>query len=457
MTINGTEIYLQDVWAKVLETVKSTALVDDFVFDTFFSDSKLYSLNDKVAIVITDNFIAVQVLNENAKELASLLAQITNKEVIACQAVLDGDLEVLTGVDVVDPPEEISNEASLIKKTIAINPEYTFENFIVGACNIESQRAAVAASANPGGFYNPLFIYGGPGLGKTHLLQAIANYLGNKNPKIKILMMSASDFVDGVCSPNIDLDKYKKELVRYDVFLVDDIQFLADKKKSVEIFFHVFNDLVNNKKQIVLTSDCAPHEIRGLETRLVSRFASGLPVGVSPPEFETAVRIIKSKIERRTLGLDIDDDVIDYLAANFSNDVRLLEGTLNRLIFNLVQSQENEKIDLAFALKYLKDSGTNYKEITVKTIKAAIMDFYGLTKGQLEGKSRTGNVALARQIAMFLCRKHLDLPFKAIGNAFGKRDHSTVMHGCDKIESKIKNDKNYKLAISKIEEMFIAK
>ncbi len=454
--ISGNEIYLQDVWAQVLQTVKNTALVEEIVFDTYFIDSKLYSLEDKVGIVTTDNFITVKVLNENAKQLANILSQISNKDIAVCQVILEKDLHIFTETDTVETTEFKQKEPSLIKKTLVLNPEYTFENFIVGASNIESQKAAVAASVNPGGFYNPLFIYGGPGLGKTHLLQSIANYLSNKNPKTKILMMSSSDFVDGVCDPGVNLDKYKKELVSYDVFLVDDIQFLADKKKSVEIFFHVFNELVNDKKQIVLTSDCAPYEIRGLESRLVSRFASGLQVGVSPPEFETAVRIIKNKIERRTIGLDIDDDVIDYIAANFSSDVRLLEGTINRLIFNLVQSSENEKIDLAFALKYLKDTTQNYGQITIKTIKAAVNDFYGLGKGQLEGKARTGNVALARHIAIYLCRKHLDLPFKTIGGAFGNRDHSTIMHSCDKIEKKMKSDKNYRLAVSKIEERFVS-
>ena len=239
--------------------------------------------------------------------------------------------------------------------------------------------------------------------------------------------------------------------------MIDEVQFLADKKKSDEIFFYVFNELVNNRKQIVLTSDRQPQEIKGLEDRLVSRFSSGLTVSVSAPEFETAVRIAKSKIERQAIGLDIDDKVIEYLAANYSSDIRKLEGTLNRLIFNLVNSQDNDRIDLPFALTVLKESGIYNTELTKKTIKEAVNEYYGLSKGQLEGKSRISKIVQARHVAMYLCRKYLDLTFDAIGDIFGKRDHSTVMNACERIEKLIKTDKNYKSAIDQIEDCFLGK
>jgi len=430
----------------VLEIVRNGDIVDDIVFDTYFEDSKIYSLTDSVCTVIVQSFIHEQVLREYLTYLSSILSEVLNVP-ITCQIALKSDVEkVFSGEQ---PVKEFSPTG------IYINPDYTFDNFVVGQSNAEPHAAALAVSCNPGRFYNPLFIYGATGLGKTHLLQSIANYISNKNPEFSVLLMTASDFVDGVVKYQSNLDYYKKALSKADVFLIDDVQFLVDKKKSEEIFFYVFNELVDRKKQIVLTSDCDAREIKGLEDRLVSRFSGGLTVSISAPEFETAVRIIKSKIEREAIGLDIDDKVIDLIAANYSSDIRQLEGTLNRLIFNLVDSDDNETIDLNFALSVLKEKNHNYKELTVKAIKDAIREKYGLSRGQLEGKSRMNKIVQARHIAMYLCRKHLDLTFDAIGEAFGKRDHSTVMSACDRIERLIKTDKAYKIAVNQVEDLFI--
>ncbi len=396
------------------------------------------------------NVIQKEVLNSFIEILNDSLSEVTNRE-YSCQIVLQSDVSNLNNSFQIseDRQKQLFN-----KNAQDLNPDYIFESFIVGDSNKEPYSAALAASTSPGKFYNPLFIYGDSGLGKTHLLNSIGNYIQKKNPDAKILLITASDFVTGVFHSKNNLEDYKNKLSSVDVLLFDEVQFLADKKKSDEIFFHVFNELVNKRKQIVLTSDCPPHELKGLEDRLVSRFSSGLTVTINAPEFETAVRIIKSKLEKQTSGLDIDNNVIDYIAANYSSDVRKIEGALNRLIFNLIQNNDKEKIDLPFAISILKDVYSINSTLTPKIIKDAVKNFYGLSKGQLEGKSRTNNIAVARHIAMYLIRKHLDLPFKEIGDLFGKRDHSTVMNGCTKVENLIKTDKNYKTAITKIEDYF---
>lgn len=424
-------------------------MVEGLIYDTYFEDTRLLTLTESLATIAVNNFIQKQVLSSYITVLTSTLNEVTDRNYL-CQLVLLSDVEKLHEHDSLSFGPEVFK-----KNTQTLNSDYTFESFIVGQSNKEPHAAALAASSAPGKFYNPLFIYGDSGLGKTHLLHSIGNFVTNKFEEYNTLIITAADFVDGVYKSQKNLDEFKQQLVGVDVFLVDEIQFLADKKKSEEIFFHVFNELVNKKKQIVLTSDHPPHEIRGLEDRLVSRFASGLAVSITAPEFETAVRIIKSKIEKQGRGLDIDDGVIDYIAVNYSSDVRKIEGALNRLIFNLIQNPDKEKIDLPFAISVLKETIASNSEMTVKVIKEAVKDFYGLSKGQLEGKTRTSNITMGRHIAMYLCRKYLDLPFKEIGEHFGKRDHSTIMSACDKVEKLIKSDNNYKNAISKIEEYFI--
>lgn len=375
---------------------------------------------------------------------------------IVCQISLESEIKALNQ----EEDLSVNNDNKYDSSVINLNPEYTFDNFIIGESNKLSRNAVLASCVNPGEFYNPLFIYGDSGLGKTHLLHAAGNYLKNENSNLNVIFITAADFVDGVfkSSKNIgktNLDEYRRFLCSADILLFDEIQFLSDKKKSVEIFFHIFNTLVNNKKQIILTSDRAPEEISGIEERLVSRFVSGLTTNIIQPEYETAVRIIKSKIDKKTMDLDIDDDVIDYIATHYSSDVRKIEGTLNLLIFNLINS-EKEKIDFVFAVNILNNSTRgSKKDLNTKSIKNAVKNYYGLSKGQIESKSRQSNISFARHIAMFLCRRHLDISFKEIGENFGGKDHSTVIKGINKIENSIRNEKDVKLAIKQIEEKFL--
>ncbi|MEI7668436.1 MAG: chromosomal replication initiator protein DnaA, partial [Erysipelotrichaceae bacterium] len=298
------------------------------------------------------------------------------------------------------------------------------------------------------------------GLGKTHLLNSIGNYIKANDPSKKVYYTASVDFVTAVADSTKDgsIEAFKTALKRVDVLLVDDIQFIAGKEKSHEIFFTVFNELVNNKKQIILTSDRDPAEIKGLEERLISRFSSGLTVGLDSPEFETSLAILKYRLENQSYDLTmIDDDVLSYIATNFSKDVRKLEGALNRLLFYSIQFGNNQRIDFKVALSAFKNtsSAAEKNEISVNKIKRIVSDYYGLTKQQLTSNTRTKNIANARHISMYLCRKMLDLSFLKIGEEFGKRDHSTVISACEKVEMLSKKDIQYKNLLNELEKQII--
>lgn len=310
---------------------------------------------------------------------------------------------------------------------------------------------------NPGEAYNPLFIYGNSGLGKTHLLNAVGNYVKFKRPNAKVLYIPCLDFVDDYINniKNGKIDDFNEKYRSIDVLLVDDIQWLAGKEKSHEVFFQIFNRMIIQKKQIVITSDRMPQEIAGLEQRLVSRFNSGLSVGIDSPEFETALAILRKKLELRNFDMDtIDDDVLTFMATNFSGNVRDLEGAVNRLIFYSILENIN-RITMNVALEAFKDHNTTTSsgKLTAEKIKKTVAEYYNLTTNQLVGKSRMSNITMARHIAMYLTRDLLNLSFIKIGEEFGGRDHSTVMSACDKVGKLLKKDNAYKEAMIELKTM----
>jgi chromosomal replication initiator protein len=440
------QVYLDDLWSKCLNHIKTNNLIESIVFNQYFEDTFLTSLNDTKANVVVKTKLHKVILTQNEILISEVLSKFLNKS-IGCSIFLENEVDSNTSAPVIDE----HYATNLI-------PHYTFDSFIEGSSNKESRSAAIACAYMPGKFYNPLFIYGNSGLGKTHLLNAIGNYVLTHYPDKKVHYTTSTDFVSKVVSSikNNTIEDFKRDLLNVDVLLMDDVQFLAGKEKSHEIFFHIFNDLVNHKKQIVITSDRHPHEIKGLEDRLISRFSSGLSVGVDSPEFETAVAILKSKMEHQSLEPDlVDDEVINYIARDFSSDIRKLEGALNRIIFYSINFGQNRQIDLKTAVSAFKGQSYNDKnELNANKIKRIVSDYYGLTRQQLVSKSRTKNISNARHIAMYLCRKHLDLPFTKIGDEFGNRDHSTVMSSCEKIDKLLKVDFTLSSAITDLEKQF---
>ena len=449
MFMTGVEFLFTDIWSKTKNIIKDHESIGKIIYDTYFDDSKLVDLNADKAIIVVPTNLQKMVLSQRLELISQSLGKVLNRSV-GCEVLMQGDFK--------KPEANVSTFADKSVDPIDRNtvlPFYTFDNFVVGPSNKEVHSAALACAYNPGKFYTPLFIFGNSGLGKTHLLNAIGNYIQKNDPTKRVYYTSSSDFVSRVVNSikNNSIEEYKASMNELDVLLVDDIQFLAGKEKSHEIFFHIFNELVNNRKQIVLTSDRDPSEIKGLEERMVSRFQSGLSVGIDSPEFETSLAILRFKLENQSMDAGmIDEEVLNYIATNFSKDVRKLEGALNRLIFYSINFGNNERIDFKTALGAFKgNSSVDKNELNANKIKRIVADYYGLTRQQLISKSRTKNIANARHIAMYLCRKTLDLPFIRIGEEFGKRDHSTVMNACMKVEDNIKKDVNFKQAILEIE------
>jgi len=444
--MTGVQYFYNDVWAKAKNLIRDEASIGKLVYETYFDESNLVYLDDQKAIISVPTNLQKLIISQKMELVEQVLAVVLEHPV-QCEITLEQDPNETVDAGLVDQIAETILEA------------YNFDNFIVGPSNKEAHSAALACAYTPGKFYTPLFIYGNSGLGKTHLLHSIGNYVHNSDPNLRVFYTSSSDFVTQVVNSIKDnsIEQFKQSMNGLDVLLMDDIQFIAGKEKSHEIFFNIFNELVSNKKQIVLTSDRNPADIKGLEERLISRFSSGLTVGMDSPEFETALAILKFRLEHQAVDVEsVDEDVLVYIATNFAKDVRKLEGALNRLLFYSINFSEGTRIDFKVAMAAFKGSGSIDKnEVSISKIKRVVSDYYGLTKQQLNSNTRTKNIAMARHIAMYFVRKLMDLPFAKIGEEFGKRDHSTVMNACEKVESHLKIDVNYKQALNEIERIIL--
>ena len=336
------------------------------------------------------------------------------------------------------------------RRTSSLIPRYTFENFVIGASNQFAHAASMAVASQPGDHYNPLFIYGGVGLGKTHLINAIGHKAVNKFPASKVCYLSSESFMNELISSlrRDRMDDFKTKFRNVDVLILDDVQFLAGKERTQEEFFHTFNSLYEARKQIVITADKFPKEIPGLEDRLRNRFEWGLIADIQPPDMETRVAILQKKAEVEKVLLP--DDVAIFLASNIDSNVRELEGALTRL--GAFASLTRSKITVELAKEVLKNTlkGAD-RELTIEGIQKTICDYYNIKIGDLKAKRRTKNIAIPRQVAMYLCRKYTETSFPAIGDKFGGRDHSTVIHASKTIEKKIKQDPYMLTTIEKLE------
>jgi chromosomal replication initiator protein len=333
------------------------------------------------------------------------------------------------------------------------DPRYTFETFVVGASNQFAHAAAQGVAENPARQYNPLFLYSQPGLGKTHLLHAIANGVLSRNPNSRVLYISAERFVNEMIESiqhHKTTEFRKKYRDSYDVILFDDIQFIAGKERTEEEFFHTFNALHSSKRQIVLTSDRPPKEIEGLEDRLRTRFEWGLIADITPPEIETRIAILKAKAERDDIYLP--DEVATFLATYIKSNVRELEGVLIKLQAHA--SLTGAELSLELAKHQLKlvvpEQGSNY---TIESIQSAVAKHFRLKAADFKSNSKQRSVARPRQIAMYLIRKYTSLGFKEIGHYFGNRDHTTIMHACREIEKKIDSEQEVKDAVEAIQNL----
>lgn len=442
---------LDEYWNRTLLNFQNGENIEKTTYDNFFANSKLINLTDNIATVAVDSIFQQMVMQGDIEKLQNYLKNILGK-FVAIQIILKSENKIPIRV----------NQVSTVIENDGVKPDFTFDNFVVGASNRESHAAALATAYNPGKYYNPLFIYGNSGLGKTHLLNAIGNYIKKHSSSIKVKYIPCVEFVNSYIKSISDksIDQFNEMYRSVDVLLVDDIQFLAGKEKSHEVFFHLFNELINNRKQIVITSDRHPDDLRGLEDRLVSRFSQGLSVGIDSPEFETALAILQNKLSFMNQDIEsFDEDVLAYIASRFSKDIRKLEGALNRILFYSVNFSNSSQITMDTAIQAFKgmDIVQDGEELTQEKIINVVADYYGLTKAQIISKSRTSNIANARHIAVYLTRKHLDLPFTKIGESFGKRDHSTIISSYEKVDKLLTSDIAYKQAIQEIEKLLIHK
>lgn len=448
--MNTTITELKNLWARVLTKMKDI-VNDDNIYNTFFADSTIYKIEgNKLTIAVNSNFAQSIIEKKYGTQLAMVVSEVTESNFIIDYITTDSIKE-----------EAVPAVTETIKPKFfeysQINPNYTFENFVVGPSNIEAKQAALMIATTPGKFYNPLFIYSNSGLGKTHLLHAIGNYIRKNNPHLNVLYITTDNFVDEYIKfikGDRESDNLKEFFKTVDVLLVDDIQFLANKEKTQEMFFYAFQSLINASKQIVLTSDRQPSELKGLEDRLVTRFSSGLNTNITQPDTPTRIAILKKKIEGNGLEISrFDDDALEFFATNFGNNVRELEGALNRLIFYTINIKQSKHIDLALAKESVssfikvKDSKKKLDETRIINV---VADYYNLTPSQLTGKIRTSEISMARHIAIYLCREILDMPFTKIGQTFGGKDHSTVMSAVKKVEKELKTNDQMKTVIKEL-------
>ena len=336
-----------------------------------------------------------------------------------------------------------------------LNPKYTFSTFVVGNNNKFAQAAAQGVAETPGSKYNPFFIYGGVGLGKTHLMHAIGNQILSYNSNAKVLYVTSENFTNQLINALKDqaTEKFREKYRNIDVLLIDDIQFIANKKSTQEEFFHTFNTLYESGKQIVLSSDKPPKDIELLEDRLKSRFEWGLIADISNPDYETRLAILRKKTQLD--NIIIDDEILSAIATRVDSNIRELEGTLNKLIAKA--SLTNSPITMEMTEKAINDIVAQQdKVISSEYIQDVVGKYFNVSPQDLRGAKRSNDVTFPRQIAMYLCRNVAQMSLPQIGIDFGKRDHTTVMHACNKIEKEIKSNSNTKLIVESVKNILLS-
>ena len=442
------------IWQKTLKIVDKH-LNDRDMFDNFFANSYIYDIRGNTVTVVVASATAERLLSSKYIEvIKDAISEVTdsNYDLVFIQ---QGSI-TKSNTQQSQPQKEIAQTTFF--KDAKIKENLTFESFVEGDFNKEAYRAADVISKNPGKVFNPLFIYSNSGLGKTHLLHAIGNRVKANNPKAKILYIDANDFVEEYIK-FVKGEKENETLKDFfsdvDVLLFDDVQFLQNKVKTEEMFFYVYQKMVNNNKQIVITSDRQPNELKGLEDRLITRFSQGLTVKINTPDQNTCVKILEKQIVNEGLKItNFDPAVLQFYAEKYSSNVRELDGAFNRLIFYVSQIKQVEKITLEVAVEAVQ-SITGIKNVAAQLSEQKIInvvaDYYKLSPNDLTGKTRTGQIALARHVAMYLIRINIDIPLTKIGTMFGNRDHTTVMNGILKVENMLKTDESLKAVINDLQ------
>ena len=438
---------MNSIWPAAQEIIKKQ--IGDVAFETWFGPIKVEILSpNKVLIGVPDNFFKDWFSQHYLDLVKSAIGSLTHQEP-------EVNFNVNSGLLKKEAKTRFKEFAGIIKQelgpdqSLQLNPRYTFENFVVGPSNSFTHAACFATAESPAKAYNPLFIYGGVGLGKTHLMQAACHYISEMHKNLKLFYTTSESFTNELINAiqNRTTQRFREKYRNVDVLLIDDIHFIAGKESTQEEFFHTFNALYDGHKQIVLSSDRPPKTIPGLEERLVSRFEWGLVTDIQPPDFETRIAILKKKAERN--AAELPDDILYYIADIIKTNIRELEGALIKVI--AYSALENKKISLELVKDILKDaSAGDLKKITVEIIQKKVANYFDIKTSDMKTKKRTQQVAYPRQVAMYLARELMGITLPEIGEYFGGRDHSTVIYACSKIESDVKKNQNVKNLINRL-------
>ena len=441
---------INEKWEEILRTVKEEHSISDVSFDTWMRPLEVYAVEDNVVYLLVqlDPMALTYIERRYYRPLKVAIGELTG---------INYEIKFIV-------PEEAKNLHLKIKKNgkpspnvssanSNLNPNYTFETFVVGNNNRFAQSASLAVAESPGEAYNPLYIYGGPGLGKTHLMHSIGHFILEQNPNTKVLYVTSEEFtnevIESIRNGNASsMTKFRDKYRTVDVLMIDDIQFIIGKESTQEEFFHTFNALQTQGKQIILTSDKPPKEMETLEERIRSRFEWGLMADIGLPDYETRMAILRKKAESDNFL--IDDEILNYIATNIKSNVRELEGALNKLLaFN---NLEHTTITMEIAERELANIITPDKprEITSQLIIEVVSEHFHISIDQMISKSRSSDIAKPRQIAMYLCKNMTSNPLDSIGALLGGRDHSTIIHGIKKVTEEYENNENTRALIETI-------
>lgn len=440
---------IQGIWNSFLSKIKDS--ISPMLYETWFAETEIISLEDNTAKIKVPMHVHKKHLKEHYYELISDVFSEVSGSNFKIEFYTPEEIEQKIEIEVIGVPSNTH--------TTNLNLKYTFENFIVGESNKFAKTSALAVAEKPGLMYNPLFIYGNSGLGKTHLMHAIGNYITNNSSK-KVLYVTSEQFVNDFIElyrKNKDtnnfenIENFKRKYRDIDVLMIDDIQYLEIALKTQQEFFNTFNELHSNNKQIVISSDRSVDDLKQLEERLRTRFNWGLNIDIKPPNFQLRLDIIDKKIEGNNLFTNFPNDVKEFIANNCTSDIRKLEGAITRVFAYATMMNENE-ITLDLAVNALRDyfSTSVQAKNKVEQIQQLVANNYNITVEDMKSKKKTNNIAIPRQIAMYICRVLLKESYQKIGFEFGGKNHSTVMHSVEKIENEMKNNEMLKEEIHKL-------
>ena len=436
---------VEENWEQILNKMKLEYCSSNISYNTWIAPLPVYEVTDDTVYILVKLRASLEHIEEKyLLPFKVCIAEVTGYE-YEVSFVTDDHVVIQEKKDTAVKKQQ----SNAIFEQANLNPKYTFDTFVVGSNNNFAHAASLAVADSPGEIYNPLFLYGGVGLGKTHLMHSIAHFILEKDPTKKVLYVTSETFTNelidalkiGKNGNELAMTTFREKYRNNDVLLIDDIQFIIGKESTQEEFFHTFNHLHVSGKQIIISSDKPPKDIETLEARLRTRFEWGLIADISSPDYETRMAILRKKEELDGLErYHIPDEVMQYIANNITSNIRELEGSLNKLI--ALANLENKPIDIPLAAEALKDmiSPNNTREITPELIIEVVSDHFNVPAAELKGKKRNAEIVLPRQIVMYLCRKMTDTPLKTIGLILGGKDHASVSHGVKKIEHDVKTD-----------------